>query len=274
MADTQYTSLLTRIADSLERLAPAPAKDADPRSGGHFRWTGAHILSVRAAAPLPPGRFVGVEHQMAAIRQNMLSLAKGDAAHDMLLWGSRGTGKSALVRSLAQEAGLTLVEAAGDTLSTLPALFERLADVDRAFLIYVDDLAFNASDRDVRILRSVLDGGISARPDNIRLAVTSNHRHLVDREATHSGEQPGGPRHARDVADDQLALVDRFGLTLGFHVPTQDQYVEMVRRHLEAEGLDLDEKDAIAFALARGSRSGRTAWHYRNECMSRRAAAG
>lgn len=258
-------SALQRIASALERLAPLLPPEADPEVGLAYRWDGARLLALADHAPMPAARFAGVDSQMAALRQNIAALARSNAAHDMLLWGVRGMGKSALIRSLAAEAGVALVQAAGDQLASLPLLFQRLAAVPRPFLLFVDDLAFAGTDPSVRLLRSVLDGGIAERPANVRMAVTSNHRHLVEREVG------GDPRHGRDVQDDQLALVDRFGLVLGFHTPDQDGYLEMVRRHTEADGLSFDPADAIAFALGRGSRSGRTAWHYRTELLTRRA---
>ena len=257
-------TLLLRMAHSLERLAPPPAPEADLSVGNAFRFDGTHLHPVAKPNALPLERFAGVDQQKAALAQNIRALARGAASHDMMLWGSRGMGKSALVRSIAVARGVALVEAGADTLSTLPLLFARLEAAGRPFLLFVDDLAFSAADPDVRLLRSLLDGGIAARPANVRLAVTSNHRHLVERP-------PADSRHARDSTDDQLALVDRFGLVLGFHAPDQESWLEMVRRHLMPEGLELDEADAIAFALARGGRSGRTAWHYRTELLARRS---
>ena len=261
----EIAATLLRIANSLERLAPPPAPEPDLSQGAAFRWDGAHLHVVHKPNAFPLDRFAGVDQQMAALSQNIGALARGTASHDMMLWGSRGMGKSALVRSIALHNGVALVEAGGDALGTLPALFSRLEAAGRPFLLFVDDLAFSAADPDVRMLRSLLDGGIAERPPNVRLAVTSNHRHLVERP-------PADSRHARDSTDDQLALVDRFGLVLGFHAPDQDTWLEMVRRHLAPEGFALDEADAIAFALARGGRSGRTAWHYRTELLTRQAA--
>lgn len=260
---------LLRIAHSLERLAPPTVEDADPAADGDrrwaLRWDGGRLHDVAQAHVVPLDRFAGVDPQIAALRQNIGALARGAPSHDMLLWGARGMGKSALVRTVARAEGVTLVQAAGDRLGTLPALFAGLEGAQRPFVLFVDDLAFTAADPEVRTLRSLLDGGIAERPHNVRLAVTSNHRHLIERPAADS-------RHARDSGDDQLALVDRFGLVLGFHVPDQPTWLEMVRRHIAPEGFALDEADAIAFALARGGRSGRTAWHYRTELMARRAA--
>lgn len=258
-------ALLLRIAHSLERLAPPPAPETDLGTGAAFRFDGSRLHPVAKPNALPLERFAGVDPQKAALTQNIRALARGSASHDMMLWGSRGMGKSALVRSIALAEGVALVQAPGDVLGNLPELFQQLEHAQRPFLLFVDDLAYSAADPDVRALRSLLDGGIAERPENVRLAVTSNHRHLVERP-------PADSRHARDSSDDQLALVDRFGLVLGFHAPDQPTWLEMVRRHLDAEGLSLDEADAIAFALARGGRSGRTAWHYRTELLTRRAA--
>lgn len=257
---------LARIADALDRLAPPAAAEADLMAGMAYRWDGAQLHAVSDIAALPLARFAGVDAQIAALRRNIGALAQGAAAHDMLLWGVRGMGKSALVRAVAAAEGVALVQAASDSLASLPALFGKLRAAARPFVLFVDDLAFTAADKDVRHLRSLLDGGVAERPANVRLAVTSNHRHLVVRP-------PEDTRHARDSADDELALVDRFGLVLGFHAPDQEVWLEMVRRHLAPEGLELDEADAIAFALARGGRSGRTAWHYRTELLTRRATS-
>lgn len=256
--------LLARLADALDRLAPAAAPPPPDLSAGlHWRWDGAHLAAIATPHHQPLAVFAGVDGQIEALRRNLAALARGGAAHDMLLWGARGMGKSALVRAVAAEAGIALVETGADTLGTLPRLFGDLGRVRRPFLLFVDDLAFTGADPAVRQLRSLLDGGVSARPPNLRLAVTSNHRHLVERPEPDS-------RHARDSADDQLALVDRFGLVLGFHAPDQSTYLDMVRRHCAADGLAFDPEAAIAFALARGGRSGRTAWHFRTELLTRR----
>ena len=265
---TDLTPLLVRIADALDRLAPIPTPVPDLAARRSFRWDGAHLAAVSPALPLPLDRFVGVAMQMAALQQNLAAHASGVEAHDMLLWGARGSGKSALVRAISHCAGLALVEAGADTLPSLPALFACLETRANRFLVFVDDLAFEASDPAIRTLRSLLDGGVAARPANTRVAVTSNHRHLVAREASSSADLPATMRHARDAMDDQLALVDRFGLVLGFHTPSQDDFLEMVRRHCAAEGLQANETEALAFALARGGRSGRTAWHYRTTLLT------
>ena len=193
----------------------------------------------------------------------------------MLLWGARGMGKSALVRAAikaVQESGaeLALVQVSPNALESLPALFAELAQVDRNFLVYIDDLGFAEGDgAGPRHLRSWLDGGIEARPDNVRLAVTSNRRAIVPR---HGAEQDD-PINPRDAVDDMLALADRFGLALGFHVCTQDEYLNILRGYCAAYDLPLDEADALQWAKLRGARSGRTAWHYITELAGRAGRA-
>jgi hypothetical protein len=260
-------SALERIAAAIERVAPEAQAEADPQTAPAMRWDGRHLIAVPPAATLPIDRFVGVAPQIAALARNMAAMAAGAPAHDMLLWGARGMGKSALIRTTSAMAGLALVEASARHIETLPHLFGRLAAAPGPFVLFIDDLAFTAGDPEIRTLRSLLDGGVAARPATTRLAVTSNHRHLVVRAA-----EDGAGRHARDTTDDALALVDRFGLVLGFHAASQDEYLAMCRGYLAAEALALDETDALAFALARGGRSGRTAWHYRTDVLSRLAS--
>jgi predicted AAA+ superfamily ATPase len=262
---------LERIAAALDRLAPLAVAEADPRMCRTLRWDGQHLVAVNAAPTVPLDRFVAVDAQAAALSRNMAALGAGRPAHDMLLWGARGMGKSALIRATAAAAGLSVVEASASAIPTLPRLFDRLAGVPAPVLVFVDDLAFAPGDPEIRALRSLLDGGVAARPPSTRLAVTSNHRHLVIRPSDEMSGREATARHARDHADDALALVDRFGLVLGFHAPSQEEYLAMCRGYLAAESLPLDETHALAFALARGGRSGRTAWHYRTDLLSRRA---
>ena len=218
----------------------------------------------------------GIDRQKREVAENVARLAAGHAAHDMLLWGARGMGKSALVRSAvlaAQEGGaerIALVQVATDAVDTLTALFAELARVDRRFLVFVDDLGFAAGDATgPRHLRSWLDGGVEARPGNVRLAVTSNRRAIV---ARHSSEQDD-PLNPRDAVDDQLALADRFGLSLGFHACSQDEYLAIVRGYAEDLGLAWDEAAALEWAKRRGARSGRVAWHFITELAGRAGKA-
>ncbi len=195
---------------------------------------------------------------------NLRRLAAGHAAQDALLWGARGTGKSALVKSAvaaAQADGgrLALVEVTD--LADLPALFAAVAPVSRAFALFADDVSFDAP-AEARVLRSLLEGGAEARPANARLIVTSNRRHLLPRAMEEQGGGPSDAINPRDAVDDQLALADRFGLSLGFHVLDQDGYVAIVAGYAARHALPFDPADAVRWATRRGSRSGRVAWQY------------
>lgn len=262
--------LMRRIADALERLAPAHAPQTDWLSAPAYVWNGsARPVDRIEAASLDLLR--GIDKQKAAAAGNTARLAGGLPAHDMLLWGSRGMGKSALVRAAVLQAQadgghIALVQVATDALSSLSSLFSALAKVDRNFLVFIDDLGFAEGDSTgPRHLRSWLDGGVEARPANVRLAVTSNRRAIV---ARHSDEQDD-PINPRDVVDDSLALADRFGLSLGFHACSQDDYLAILRGYAANYGLDLDEADALQWSKRRGARSGRIAWHYITELAGR-----
>jgi predicted AAA+ superfamily ATPase len=256
------TDPLDRIAAALERLAPPPPPAPDLAAHPAYVWHGAHLTPARAFAPLPLAGLVGIDAQKAVLVENVRRLAAGLPAHDALLWGARGTGKSALakaaVAAIQDDGGaVALVEAQGDALATLPALFALIAPAPRAFVIFLDDLGFDAAS-DGRALRSLLEGGAEARPANARLFVTANRRHLVPRNI----EEQASAINPRDSIDDNLALADRFGLSLGFHAIDQDTYVAMVRTYAADHGLPFDAADAINWATRRGSRSGRVAWQY------------
>jgi predicted AAA+ superfamily ATPase len=265
---------LSRIADALSRLAPPAATSADPLAHPAYLWRAASLVPARAFAPLPLDLLNGIDPQKAALVENSRRLARGFAAHDILLWGARGAGKSALVKAavgaLQQErAAIALIEIGSDGLAELPALFDLIRAVPRAFVLFIDDLGFDEGSAAPRLLRSLLEGGAEARPANSRLYVTSNRRHLVARDL----KEQDSAINPRDVVDDKLALADRFGLSLGFHVCDQPTYVAMVEGYAARFGLEFDPMDAIAWATLRGSRSGRVAWQYAVELAGRQGRA-
>lgn len=269
---TEPDDPLIRIADALQRLVPAQPAATDWLAAPAYLWTGS---GGRALARIEAPRLdllKGIDRQKDQVRETVARLAAGHAAHDMLLWGARGMGKSALIRAAvieAQEAApgrLALVQAGTDALDSLPRLFAELGAVERNFLVYIDDLGFAETDADgPRHLRSWLEGGIEARPGNVRLAVTSNRRAIVPRQMSEQDD----PINPRDVVDDRLALADRFGLALGFHACSQDEYLAIVRGYAEEYALAFDEADALEWARRRGARSGRVAWHYAVELAGR-----
>jgi uncharacterized protein len=264
------TDPLARIAAALERLAPPPPASADPLEHPAYLWTGEALVATRAHTPLPLDLLTGMEAQKAALVDNLSRLASGHAAHDVLLWGARGTGKSAVVAAAVAAVGdrLALVEVAPPTLDSLPRLFDVLAGAPRAFAVFVDDLGF-ASPAEARGLRSLLEGGAEARPANVRLLVTSNRRHLVPRDLA----EQASAINPRDTIDDALALADRFGLSLGFHAIDQDTFLAIVAAYAEAYDLPFDPADAVGWATRRGSRSGRVAWQYVVELAGRSGRA-
>ena len=261
--------ILLRIADALDRLAPPPPPVPDLLEHAAYVWRDGALVPARAFAPLPLDALVGAEAQRDALYANIERLAWGKAAHDVLLWGARGTGKSALVKSVVgavrEDIGsIGLIEVQADQLETLPALFALIDRSTRAFVIFIDDLGFDTAG-EARVLRSLLEGGAEARPDNARLVVTSNRRHLIPRDIA----EQASAINPRDSVDDSLALADRFGLSLGFHAVDQDTYVAIVRRYAERHGLPFDAAEAINWATRRGSRSGRVAWQYVVELAGR-----
>ncbi|MBB6122682.1 ATP-binding protein [Sphingobium subterraneum] len=265
---------LARLITAIERLAPALPVQADLHAAPAYVWDGASAQAVEAFAPVAYALLAGIDAQKATLLENTRRHADGLPAHDALLWGARGTGKSASVGAVVgalQSEGkdIALMQCDGDSLASLPRLFSLLRAAKRRFVLFIDDLGFDDAGGDARVLRSLLDGGASSRPANVRLYVTSNRRHIVPR---HLSEQDD-PINQRDVVDDKLALSDRFGLSLGFHVLDQDAYAGIVAGYAARFGLAFDPLDAIQWATQRGSRSGRVAWQYVVELAGRQGKA-
>jgi predicted AAA+ superfamily ATPase len=220
---------------------------------------------VPAPRTTPLGLYAGVDAQKADLLENARRHALGLPAHDVLLWGARGMGKSSLVRAvhaaLAGDHDVALVQVTQDHLAALPALFRLLAPVPRRFTLFLDDVSLDGDEPQgaatIHALRSLLDGGVMARPDNVRIAVTSNRRNLVPSQFADSNAV-----NPRDNSDDRLALADRFGLRLGFHACDQDIYLAICANYAAAHGLAFDPAAALAWAAGRGARSGRVAWQF------------
>ena len=270
MADGGTHRILERIADALDRLAPPPFTSQSLEAGNAFYWDGISPKIIDPFVPIDTDLLTGIDAQKALLLDNTVRHAKGHAAHDVLLWGSRGMGKSALSKSVVrtlqmQGQDIALVETASDRLADLPVLFDLLARENRRFILFIDDIGFTEGSPEPRILRSMLEGGASQRPANVRLYVTSNRRHIVSRQMSEQDD----PINPRDAVDDQLALSDRFGLRLGFHAASQDDYLAIVARYAETNGLTFEREEALLWAKRRGSRSGRVAWQYIVELAGR-----
>ena len=269
-ADMTQGGDLERIAAALERLAPPPPAPTDWLSAPAYIWGGERASAVPVLDALPLGTLHGIDAQSRALLDLCTRLASGAAAHDVLLWGARGMGKSALVRAAVADVqrdhpgALALVQLAPGTLPTFPALVAELTKQNRAFLLFIDDLGFGADGRaEMLALRSLLDGGVAPRSAHIRLAVTANRRSIIEREDTSAA------LHERDERDDALALADRFGLTLGFHPADKDTYLAILAGYTAPLGLAFDTEEAMTFAIQRGNRSGRTALQFAVELAGR-----
>ena len=264
---SEPTSDLGRIAAALERLVPPAAMPSDWLSAPAYVWDQSPRAVMQISAPALD-LLRGIDAQKASVTANVARLAAGFAAHDMLLWGARGMGKSALLRAAvvaAQQANtgaIALVQVAPAALAGLTGLFRELGQTTRRFIVFIDDLGFDDEDSDgPRALRSWLEGGVEARPANVRLAVTSNRRAIVPRSLSEQDD----PINPRDALDDKLALADRFGLSVGFHACSQDDYLEIVAGYCAAHGLGWDRDVALGWAKRRGARSGRVAWQFVTE---------
>ena len=264
--DAQLSALLTRIAEALERLAPAarPAPDFsrarlfrhEPESGA-FRPAPDYLLPLES--------LVGVERQKARFVENLERFAEALPCNHALLWGVRGAGKSSLAKAafmaVSERApALKLVEVDRDQVTALPALFDQLRERPERFVVLCDDLSFEEGAAAAKALKSALEGGVSGPPPNVLFVATSNRRHLMPR--THI-EDRGMIATAED-AEEEVSVSDRFGLWVGFAAMDQPRYLEAVRGYAERYRLVVEDLDrrALQWAQLRGGRSGRIAWQF------------
>lgn len=275
-APEDHANVLTRIAEALERLAPPATPQTDWLAHPAYVWTGSAARTVDRLDAPALDLLRGIDNQKERVVTNVERLAAGHAAHDMLLWGSRGMGKSAVLRAAIRAADtahpgrIALVQVAQEALAGVSALFAALGRIDRAFLVFIDDLGFEDGDgAGPRVLRSWLEGGVEARPANVRLAVTSNRRAIVGRSMAEQDD----PINPRDLVDEKLALADRFGLSVGFHNCDQDAYLAIIGGYAGEFGLEWEPGDALEWSRRRGARSGRVAWQYVNELAGRAGKA-
>ena len=264
--DPKPDPLLIRIAEALERLAPAPAPEPDFSSARLFRHDPEKGLFHPAPDyPLPIESLVGVERQRDRFLENLQRFVAGLPYNHALLWGVRGTGKSSLAKAAflavaASWPSLKLVEVDRDQVTALPALFDLLRARSEHFLVLCDDLSFEEGAAAAKALKSALEGGVSGPPANVMFVATSNRRHLMPR--THS-EDRGLIASAED-AEEEVSVSDRFGLWIGFPAMDQPTYLAAVQSYADRYGLmDTElERRALQWAQLRGGRSGRIAWQF------------
>ena len=272
--------LLTRIAEALERLAPAPRRAPDFGAADAFVW---HVEPDRLEPVADVNRvdlplLVGIDRSRDTLLANTLQFARGLPANNALLWGARGMGKSSLVKAVhaeVQRQGFTLkiVELAREDLPSVGRLLMHLrAARDHRFVLFCDDLSFSHDDQHYKSLKAVLDGGIEGRPDNVIFYATSNRRHLMPRDMIENERSTA--INPSEAVEEKVSLSDRFGLWLGFHPCSQDDYLAMIRGYCDAYGVKIDDDtlraEAIEWQATRGARSGRVAWQYFIDLAGRR----
>ena len=276
------SALLTRIAEALERLAPAASPVPDLSAAAAYVWhTGPDRLApVAQVARVDVGLLVGVDRARDTLLANTRQFAAGHAANNALLWGARGMGKSSLVKAVhgavhADHPDLKLIEILREDLPSIGRCLAILRDAPGRFILFCDDLSFSHDDSHYKTLKAVLDGGIEGRPGNVILYATSNRRHLMPRDMIENERQTAIT--PAEATEEKVSLSDRFGLWLGFHPCTQDQYLAMIRGYCDAYGITISDADlwaeAIEWQATRGGRSGRVAWQYFTDLAGRRGVA-
>ncbi|MEO1681522.1 MAG: ATP-binding protein [Pseudomonadota bacterium] len=270
---------LTRIAEALERLAPAPQPAPDFAAADAFLWhTGPDRLDpVPAVSRIDLPLLLGIDRARDTLLANTRQFAAGLPANNALLWGARGMGKSSLVKAVhgalvAEGLSLKIVELQREDLPSIPRLLNHLrAAPDTRFLLFCDDLSFSHDDQHYKSLKAVLDGGIEGRPENVLFYATSNRRHLMPRDMIEN--ERGSAINPSEATEEKVSLSDRFGLWLGFHPCSQDEYLAMIDGYCAAHGLAPDPEtlraEAIEWQATRGARSGRVAWQFFTDLAGR-----
>ncbi len=266
---------LGRIAEALEAIATSLNADTEarafalgPENAYHWQGDKGTLLAVPKVSRVPLNMLRGIDHVRDLLLANSEQFARGHGANNALLWGARGMGKSSLVKAIHADIEsrqgferLVLIEIAREDLETLPQLMRTIAGQDARFIVFCDDLSFDSGETSYKSLKTILDGGLEGRPDNVLFYATSNRRHLMPRDMIENERStainPG------EAVEEKVSLSDRFGLWLGFHNSDQDTYLAMVSGYAEFYGLAIDADTlrarAIEWAATRGARSGRVA---------------
>jgi predicted AAA+ superfamily ATPase len=262
----EVPALLSRIAQALERLAPAPAKPPEFEAARLYRYEVArHAFLPAPDYALALDLLVGVERQKSRFVENLARFARGLPANHALLWGSRGAGKSSLAKAafmalLAEHPALRMVELDRDEIAALPLLFEALRGRAERFVVLCDDLSFEEGAAAAKSLKSALEGGVAGPPENVLFVATSNRRHLMPR----GHDESRGMIAVSEDAEEEVSVSDRFGLWIGFPPMDQAAYLEAVAAYARRFDLvvpDL-ERRALQWSQLRGARSGRVAWQF------------
>ncbi|HEY6630237.1 MAG TPA: ATP-binding protein [Rhizobiaceae bacterium] len=273
---------LERLIEAVERLAPARQQPSDISTADCFVWSAelGILEPVSRVNRVDIGLIRGVDRVRDILIENTERFAAGLPANNVLLWGARGMGKSSLVKAAHAainaartdgEAPLKLVEIHREDIDTLPRLMNQLKAAPYRFILFCDDLSFDHDDTSYKSLKAALEGGVEGRPANVIFYATSNRRHLLPRDMIDNERStainPG------EAVEEKVSLSDRFGLWLGFHKCSQDDYLDMIEGYARHHGLEIDPEqlraDALEWATTRGSRSGRVAWQFTQDLAGR-----
>jgi hypothetical protein len=280
-------TLVARIADALERLAPRAVPAVDFAAADAFIWhPEGRLAPVPRVNRVEMSLLKGVDRVRDMLVENTERFAKGLPANNALLWGARGMGKSSLVKAShatvnamfaanTKDAPLKLVEIHREDIESLPELMAITRGSGYKFIVFCDDLSFDSDDTSYKSLKAVLEGGIEGRPDNVIFYATSNRRHLLSRDMIENERSTG--INPGEAVEEKVSLSDRFGLWLGFHRCSQDEYLAMVNGYVAHYAIPVEEeplrREALEWATTRGSRSGRVAWQFVQDLAGRLGVA-
>ncbi|MCF8474462.1 MAG: ATP-binding protein [Emcibacter sp.] len=276
--------ILIRIAEALERLAPAQQMSLNLTEASAFVWN----VNPDRLNPIHRVNFLnldllkGIDHVLNILDNNTRQFANGFPANNALLWGARGMGKSSLIKALhakisseqkekSEISALILIEIHREDISTLPRLLNLIRETNHKIIIFCDDLSFDNDDNNYKSLKAVLEGGIEGRPDNVIFYATSNRRHLMPREMIENEQSTA--INPRESVDEKVSLSDRFGLWLGFHACNQEDYLSMIYAYMDHYKITIPKDDvrpqALEWSRTRGARSGRVAWQFMQDLAGR-----
>jgi predicted AAA+ superfamily ATPase len=278
----------SELLDRLERRLPPPPAEPDWPGAIAFRWRGVRhpepLQAIRRPHRLALADLLGVDAQKRELDRNTRQFIRGLPANNALLWGSKGTGKSSLVKALLNEyaeRGLRVIEVDRQHLVELPDILELLYPRPEKFILFCDDLSFEADDGGYKALKAILEGSLSAPPANVLIYATSNRRHLLPEflDENRQARNVEGEIHHGESVEEKISLSERFGVWLSFYPFGQDQYLEIVRYWLAKLGTPIDNwepirVEALRHALQRGSRSGRVAWQFAKDWSGKTALGG
>jgi uncharacterized protein len=278
-------AVLARIADALERLAPQRKAAPDLTVADAFVWhPDGRLVPVPHVNRVGMSLLKGIDRVRDMLIENTERFARGLPANNALLWGARGMGKSSLVKaahasinaSSGTKAGpLKLIEIHREDIESLPELMAITRASDFRFIVFCDDLSFDNDDTSYKSLKAVLEGGIEGRPENVIFYATSNRRHLLARDMIENERSTG--INPGEAVEEKVSLSDRFGLWLGFHRCSQDEFLAMIDSYIAHYGIKMDadelRRDALEWSTTRGSRSGRVAWQFVQDLAGRLGVA-